>query len=323
MFLRSPAERYIKCLLLQQRKASNAQIQEMLERDRLDFISEDYLNQLRALLQPLPEPFAPRDRAHARSRKYLVKHQVWHFFDKLPEMREAEELLRSARAREFVETMLITHAPVAKIPPALFTHRDYVISDEGLRAFKRYYWDIDLLDTVQLRTLLQYRYDSLSHSDTTKPIAAAAKKASYQDPRKLAADLPFSPLSAMLVQMRMGLKPARLNVATRIEAARNLAALRVEECLCYATPSDASKALNYAMTAKIMNELLDTVQRPDEALREELSAIALRSDPRGVPTLQQLSGGRHTADLQPIKQGEDHVLDSIDTDGDGSPDSGD
>src|SRR5258707_11487528 len=85
-------------------------------------------------------------------------------------------------------------------------------------------------------------------------------------------------------------------------AARTLAVVRTEECLLNAGPGDATRAFNYAMTAKIMNELLEVVQKPDDQLREQLSVITLRTDDRPIPSLAELGAGQHTADLLPAAE---------------------
>jgi hypothetical protein len=49
-----------------------------------------------------------------------------------------------------------------------------------------------------------------------------------------------------------------------------------------------------------MGNVLEQIVRPDEELRNQLSAIALRTNaPNKSPSLKQLSGGNHTTELLP------------------------
>jgi hypothetical protein len=303
MFLRSPAEFYIKYLLVHPRRHTVEDIQRLLETTDLPFVSVAYVEGLRERLVP-PDPFRPWERMHTPSQRFLSRERLQRLFLRDKAMDRAQRILETPRAKEFAETMLLTHAPRAAIAAAITKHRGVLCTPEAIDLYAHFYWNVDLLDSVAMRTLLQLRYEQLAQREDAdgQALALAAKKASYQDPRKLAADLPFSPLAAMLVQMRMGMMPAKIEVSQRMEAARNLAVVRTEECLHYATPADAQRAVNYAMTAKIMNELLEVVQKPDDQLREQLSVITLRTDDKPIPSLAELGAGKHTADLLPASE---------------------
>lgn len=303
--MRSPAEFYFKFLIVHPDGYDNATLKGFAEERGFDWISDEYVNRLRARMR-VPEPFFPADRFHSPSIKFLREQQLLLLFQPDDDARAAIALLDVPRAREFIETMLLSHAPIDAIAKTVVRY-GRPCTRRTIESYAHFFWNVDLLDSTQMKVLLNLRFERIGEASagtTASPsLHAAGKKASYQDPRKLAAELPFSPFAALLVQMRMGISPGTHDVAQRMTATRDMAAMRALESLHFATPGDASRALNYAMTAKIMNELLETVQKPDEQLREQLSAIALRSDDRPVPSIHQLSAGQHTVDLQPTPEG--------------------
>jgi hypothetical protein len=311
MQLRSPAEYFYKYLIVHPEGYDNHGIEEILEDNQIDYLGDDYVNKLRGKLK-IPEPFFPTVGTHTPSLNFLCDEQILQLYQPENETPGALDLLEAPRAREFVETMLLSHAPLEAIAKTV-TRYGQRCNKRTIELYSHFFWNVTLLDSTQMKTLLNWRVEKLNWAKPVgtpaepgivdNQLATAARKASYQDPRKLAAELPFSPFAALLVQMRMGVTPEHVDVAGRMSATRDMATLRALETLHFAGPGDAGRAFNYAMTAKIMNELLETVQKPDEQLREQLSAIALRTDDRPVPSIHQLSEGRHTVDLQPTPEG--------------------
>jgi hypothetical protein len=310
MLLRSPAECYYRYLVIHPDGYDNPTIQKMVGEMGIDWISDGYVNKLRDRAQ-LPDPFHAWDDSHGPSYTYLCNQKLLYFFFPDPDMETATAILDQPRAREFIETMLLSHAPPEAIAKTV-TRNGVPCTRTAVERYAQHFWNVGLLDSTQMKILLQWRFERISSTvsrtaegelEVDSGLYAAGKKASYQDPRRLAADLPFSPFAALLVQMRMGVMPEKIDVATRMTAVRDMATVRALETLHFATPGDANRALSYVTAAKIMQELLETVQKPDEQLREQLSAIALRTDDRPVPSIHQLSAGRHTVDLQPTAEG--------------------
>lgn len=310
MLLRSPAEFYYKHLVIHPDRYDDATIMTMAGELGIDWISDQYIARLRARMVP-PDPFYPGDDSHNPSHSYLTDQRLLFFFHPDRDMHLAREILDQPRAREFVETMLLSHAPYDAIAKVV-TRQGVPCTRGAVERYAHHYWNVGLLDSTQMKILLQWRFERIGvtfnktdegglHVDSS--LFNAGKRASYQDPRRLAADLPFSPFAALLVQMRMGVMPEKIDVATRMTAVRDMATVRALESMHFATPGDANRALSYVTAAKIMQELLETVHKPDEQLREQLSAIALRTDDRPVPSIHQLSAGRHTVDLQPTSEG--------------------
>lgn len=309
MRLRSPAEYYIKGLIVHPDNYSDESIKEMLEERGLDALQTKYITRLRSRLSR-PNPFRPSERKHAASYHFIMREGVYDLFIQDEAMKTAFRLLEMPRAKEFIETMLLSHAPAAAIASAIVRDQRMPCSPTAIERYKHYFWNIELLDASQMRALLNYRQES-SGSDgenATREDRAeyqAAKKASWLDARRLAADLPYSPVTALMAQMRMGVMPSNHELAQTMILTRQFATMRTLEATMYGGERDSHRALNFSLVAKNMGEMLETVVKPDEALRQDLERIALRTDLRPIPSIHQLSDGKHTVELQPKEEADD------------------
>lgn len=300
MIRRSPAERYIKYLLLHPQGYDNAQIKEMLEDVQLDYVSDRYVERLRGGLRP-PTPFYPTDVRHSPSQRFLLEKGLTWVFRPDVAGQQAFKILERPRVKEFVEAMLTSGAPTAAIAAAATRQRGFSCNALTIARYKSFFWDTDLLDSTELRALLQLRVDSLaSHPDAqVQAQHGAVKRAYYNDARRAAAELPFSPLSALVAQMRMGLMPTRVDLAKVIEQGMNFAAIRVFEAASNNNKGDAVNAFNYALTLEKLAVVHEKVTKPEEDLHNELARIALRTEDVSIPSLQELSGGNHTIEVTP------------------------
>ena len=336
MSLRSPAEYYLKYLIVHPDKYPDKVIKDTLMERGIFYLGDDYVQKLRIGLV-VPEVFRPFNEKHAPTRLFLIREKLRTLFQPTRDTKITWKILEHARAREFVETMLLAHAPAAAIA-ARVTAQSLFCTAEAVEEYKKYFWNLELLDATQMRTLLQMTLDqNVSDSDpaTEKDRKRALKKAGYQDPRKLASEMPYSPLTALMAQMRMGMMPSRFELATIMQTTQAMAVLKTLEATMFGGPRDSQTALNFSSVARNMTESLETVVRPDEHLREQLQAIALRTETAPVPSIHQLSAGNHTVDMQPqnlqVPQHEPGIDEGGDGDsgdedfggGDGHPDSGD
>lgn len=309
MYIRSPAEFYIKYLLVHPDNHSNKSISKILDQLGLDFISDEYVTGLRDRLAR-PMPFYPKEGTHSPSQRFIIRHGLREIFRPGTDMKIALAILEYPRAKEFVESMLLSHAPPLAIAGAVSRSRGVATTKASIDLFRHYFWNTELLDSTQFRTLLTFRQegggasgdegeDKLSKAQMA--MVRASKKAGYLDPRRLAADLPFSPITALMSQMRMGMMPSKMELANVLQQAQVASALKAAEASMYGSDMDSHRAANFAIVAKTMTDILEKVVKPDENLHEDLRKIALRTDPRGLPTIQQLSDGNHTVELQPVK----------------------
>lgn len=331
MRVRSPAEFYLKYLIVRTNDATFKTIGKIFDELDLDIISEGYFTSLMERTVR-PNPFYPKDRLHSRSQRFILKEGIHDIFFPDEHVRMALKILENPRAKEFVEAMILSHAPDIAISEFLCNRQGLLSSPRAIQHYKHYFWNVDLLDATQMRALLNYRQEVVgsegeSASKEDKAMHRAAKRASYLDPRRLAADLPWSPMTALMAQMRMGTMPGKMEIASIITMAQTFSAVRAAEASMYGSKDDSYKALNFSIVAKNMTDILEKVVKPDENLHEDLRKIALRNDDRPVPSIFQLSDGKHTVDLQPVKgshdDGELVAETSEDADGGGGEDPGD
>jgi hypothetical protein len=301
MIRHSPCEFYLKYLVVHPERYTVEYIQESCERKQLDFLNEAYVEYLRTRCLP-PNPFYPSDPLHVRSQRFLFKEKLQQLFLPDDDMKITLRMVEHARAKEFVEAMILSGAPLDRIADALGPHRGFPATPKSVEYFKHFFWNIDLVDSTELRALLQLRAPVADHvPEKQKKSAGVLNKAFKDDPRVVAANLPNHPLVAMMSQIRMGLMPRNLDLAGLIETTRTLATMRSLEATMLGGPFDSKKALEFSLVAKNMGEMLGTVVKPDEKLREELATIALKTEEGPVPYINELSAGSHTVELSPIK----------------------
>lgn len=304
MLLHSPAEYYIKFLVTHPDRYSISGILEIIADKGLDGIRAEYIQRLRSLYLP-PEPFYPFDLKHEPSQRFLRREKIWGLY--YPTRDEpaalAWRILCAPRAKEFVETMVISSAPEKLIAENVYKRFRIPVIESSIHKYKHYFWNLDLLDGTDLRTLLMLRAETGS-DDADKVTALEARlrrKASYTDPRRVAADLPYSPVTALLAQMRMGALPDNLNLARVLEVARGATSLRFLEAVLHGGPEDSGKALNYITAAKISSEMLKELSSPEEELKKKLLELRLNKRSNTVQSIKQLSQGNYTTEIAPTK----------------------
>lgn len=302
MIRRSPAEAYIKYLVLHPKKHTNQDIKDICAFAQLDVLGDWYINRLRAQLDP-PAPFHPFDRNHKASRNYILATGLGELFTPDDAGRKAFKILELPRVKEFIEAMIISNAPSVAIAYSCGTQFRFPCAPLVIDRYRAFFWNVDLIDSTELRALLAFRF-SLTEDNQDKDIKKQhefLKRAYWSDARKTAADLPFSPLSALIAQMRMGVMPSDMDLSKVLEMAQRTAALRTVEAVILNGKGDAMKALDFASVIEKTTNVLKEVVKPDEDVRKELSQIALRTSETETPTVHQLSagGGSFTTDVGP------------------------
>lgn len=308
MIRRSPAEFYIKYLIVNPAKHSNDKIKSLLQASQLDYIGHDHLDGLRATCVP-PVPFYPKDALHSKSQRFLMKERIRPLFFRTGPIVRALEILDQPRVKEFVESMLLSGATPAAVAAAITSHRRFPCTTEAVESYQHFFWNTSLVDSTEIRTILRLRSFAEVREDDIfgKQKAKYLEAASYNDPRRVAAELPNAPLVALLSQMRMGVMPTHLDLAKALDATQKAATLRALEASLKGSIKDEERAFKYMMVAKTAGEMLETVVKPDEKLRAQLSAIALSTENKEIPLIGALSKGSHTADLGPSQKKQDEV----------------
>jgi len=304
MIRHSPCERYIRYLLLDNPERDNAEIRGILEAQGLDCLGDAYLNGLRQQFNALPDGFNPRSRRHCDSFNLVRDAGVLELFQGDPrEMAPMYSILDNARAKEFIEVALIFEAPANAIADQL--RRYYYVPDATPAAVERYrwfYWDVRLVDTTELRGIIKLRYLRAKES-SNKEIELQGKALSsslYSDPRWIAANTPRSHFSALLGQISLGMMPANIDISTAMSYSRAMMILRVYEESISRVPDADRRALNWTHSIKMLGELNEQKERPEDSLRAQLEAITLRTDTQKMPYVLAVSNGEHTVDLASV-----------------------
>jgi hypothetical protein len=302
MRLRSPAEFYIKYLLAHPNGYSTEAVRERLLDEYLDFISDEYLERVRSKLR-VPKQFRPDDRRHKPSMQFILDERINRAFQPDVPMKMALAILEMPGAKEFVETALLLELPLSAISQGVTYRRGVYCTASGLEVYRHYFWNLNLIEFVQRRMIIELRFANMaSVSPELRERASLVKAAYFRDARRVAADLPHSPAAAILAQLRLGMKPNRMERSVIMREAAGMGAIRALEAVHQDGPGDSQKYLNYASGQRIFEEVLQMVEKPEESMREQLQSIALRTETRDVPSIHQLDpAGQHTVDISPLR----------------------
>ena len=154
---------------------------------QLDYIDQAYLQKLLSDIAR-PKVFRPNDRRHAPSLLWLAEHGLSGLFP-LPWVdapREAFRHIQHRKAKEVIETLGLLRATPEKIVETLKLAKIQA-SVEGVSAALDLFWDLDILDQVELRALLELRLPSqaqLVDEDTAAKASAAFWRACITAPMR-------------------------------------------------------------------------------------------------------------------------------------------
>jgi hypothetical protein len=299
--LRSPAEFYIKALLVHPNGYSNEAIAEILEEQRRPYFTLNFIERMRLKMHP-PDPFYPYDKKHLPSYNYIRRQRINNIFQTTLPMKMAFEILDFAKAIEFVEGMLLVNAPHLAIAQHITRWCGVYSIPEAIRLYKHYFFNTDLSTTTETRIGVQLDFDHSADKIPELEFRKGFLRSPYfKDPKKIAADLPHSPTTAILVQERLGTPPSKHDLSLRVMELRNISVLRGLEAAHQDAPGDSQRCLNYTNTARIAIDIMEVTKDPGDELSEQLQSIALRTDTQPLKHVKQLSAGQHTVDLAPLR----------------------
>lgn len=300
MYVRSPAERYIKYLLLQDERPTTEQVKEQLLEYNRPFVSEAYIERVRAKLKP-PVPFRPMNRRHDPSFRFLLQEGIARLFHQDEPMKIAFYILRHPRVQEFVEAMILCRTRAQDVSNFLqFQWQVKWCSSDAIAYYKECFWDIDLLDASTTRVMLRLQVDALSeHIPELKDRKSILKEAFYKDARAAASSVPSTPDAALLVQSRMGFHSKRFDMELATTNLMQMAMRKAFEALAMDGPIDHMKFVNYVNGARMLGELRELTRNPGEQLHDELSKLSMKPGLGPVIEMQQLTGGNHTVEIEP------------------------
>jgi len=299
MYVRSPAERYIKYLLLQDEKPTTEQVKEQLLEYNRVFVSDAYIERLRSRLKP-PVPFHPHDMRHLPSLRFLQQEKVARLFHREHPMEVAFHILEHPRVQEFVEAMILCRTQYQAISNFVQFQWQVQCSCTGVEYYKDYFWDIDLLDASGVRVMLQLQIDNLAESvPELMDRKGILKAAYYRDARAAAATVPSTTDAALLIQSRMGFHSKRFDMDLATTNLMGMALRKAFEALVMDGPQDHMKFVNYVNGARMLGELRELTRNPGAQLHDELSKLSMKPGLGPVIEMQQLTGGNHTVEIEP------------------------
>lgn len=301
MIRRSPAEYYIKYLLLLPDNLTDDDVVRTLREHHLDYPGCGYLSRLRASLRP-PKPFYPMVETDLASYKFLQRHKVHRLFFRDAHVTTALELLGNARAKEVIESMILVEEPVFTTCTRL-RRFGFDVHPKAVEYYEHFFMNTKLVDPTEMRALIALRVEDIALLGDDKETAIryrAMKQAMYNDPRYMAVNAPVPALAAMRLQMRHGLKPNRLDHARLAEGVRMAALIAAEEAMLRGSPKAAMEARDYSVVAANMHALLQENGSEGSDLRKEL--IALGNDESTVPTIKQLTSGNFTDSIDLVEE---------------------
>jgi hypothetical protein len=298
---RSPCETYFKYLISHPDAYSDDDIRKLVKMQQLDYIGRPYLQRLRLTCGP-PSPFFPEDKLHLRSQRYIRKERMEGLYHPDDDTYAAAEILENPRAKELVESMLLTDTQFGWVAAVLHKRLGMNIQPSALRRYKLYYFNVDLVDSTEMKALLEARAISDASQDVDEQVLGVSViKANKSDPRSLSAGMSSSPLAGMLNVIRAGYLPSNVEVGKLANAARNVAIIGTLESSMRGL---AAQGRDYALIAKMMTEILEQAGDAQHTLDRELHRLMLETDTGTMPHVNELTDGSHTIDLQPLPTGE-------------------
>lgn len=305
MIRRSPAEFYIKYLLVHPDEYSDEDIELTLKEHQLDNPGSGYFDRLRKRLK-VPKPFYPYNDQHPFSWRFLMREKIFPLFHPDHRMLNALNILHKPRAKEAVEAMTLVNDP-----PALICHRllsmGVRVDIKDLQRYQHFFWNIQLVDSTELRALLAVRVDEMVLNDAggaNQVRAGAMKMAAYMDPRWVASRSYIPEVAALRNQMRFGYMPDRIDLARLVNAAAVIATSRILDELSSSHPHAARNSEQFSQVATNMLTMLELIGSPDEEMRKDLTALGLETDELDtVKGVEVLTEGTYTSEMQLLTGG--------------------
>lgn len=297
--IRSPCEFYIKALLLDPTGYSPEVILERLYQEGLDPIGLSYIERVRLALPPTPVPFMPYDAQHKASKRYLRAEEIYEYFHRTEEMAIANKMLISPRVKEYLESMLLLGAPRDRIAHGARTMGAPYCTTEAVDTYAHFYWNTELVDSVQVRALVETRLHAFERSPDPglKRLGESMKRALWHDPRRAASKLPRGPLSAVIAQIQMGHTPSKADKRRALEMIQSVLLARAYERAIDNGPDMPAQLQATAGALEAFDRLLEKLSTPDLALREQLNSLAISTMGTSLPSIVTITKGRHTKDL--------------------------
>ena len=299
MIRSSPCDYYLKYLCSHPDNYSDHQIRTLVKLQHLDFLGVDHLQRLRDSCS-IPVPFYPDDLLHHQSQRFLTKEKIYHLHHPDEDTILAIKLLDHPRGKELTESLLAVSADPAWIC-TLLRRVKFKGTTRAVELYRHFYFNTELVSSTELRAILSMRSSIEVNSKDEDAVAYknaywAAAKADISSMSEMPA---LSPFANILNMMRLGLMPSGIEIARVATVARMAAIVRSAE---NSVTGHAKRALDFALTGKILNELMESVGDVSADFQKSMVSMMLDTDASAVPSIEQLTSGNYTLGLPNISE---------------------
>lgn len=292
----SPCDYYLKYLITHPDNFSDTQVRNIVKLSHLDFLGIGHLGRLREITTP-PTPFYPEDPLHHASQRFLIKERIQLLYRPDKDAKTAIYLLDHPRAKEMTEQLLFSGVEPLWVAQML-KRVQFSATPRAVELYKHYYFNTDLVSNTEMRAIMGMRaHLDVNTHDTDEMAYSNAYNLAYKSHiGNLQTNSSASPFSRILSMMQAGIMPTGAQISRVATAGRMAAAVRsLENTLM----GKAEQARDFALTSKILNELLESVGDSSSDLQKSLMSMALDTDASEVPSIGALTDGNHTTDLLP------------------------
>jgi hypothetical protein len=143
--MRHPAEFYIKYLITRYPQWTDAEVLKKMSDWAFLSPEDKYLTFLRADLPHVPANFDPLDVTHRPSMRYLRQLGIYDMFRNLPDVQEAWDIMANPDQRLVVEQIILARLDLKMAAQRINKHMSWFLSEDGISAFRHYFWNPKLL----------------------------------------------------------------------------------------------------------------------------------------------------------------------------------
>lgn len=298
MIRRSPAENYIKYLLLHPEGYTDEDIQVALQDAHLDYPGDRFVSRLRRRLRP-PKPFYPMNPGHHPSFMFLVSQKLHKLFHPDDATAEAFRLLESPEAKKFIEAMYIVREPEHVMARRL-EDMGIKATERGLKRYQHIFWNLKNLDSNELYALISSRPEAMMDDDSPMGRARvkAYKRLYYNDPRMLAISAGSRDLGAMAVMMRMGYMPDKIQVVRLLKAAQASLASKLVTESAGSGPQLPAAVRDMSVALRNVCDMLTEMGSATDDWRRDMQILAMETDGTEVLHYEDLPAGELPAPIE-------------------------
>jgi hypothetical protein len=299
MIRSSPCDFYLKYLVTHPDNYGDAEIRTLVKLQHLDFLGYTHLERLRRQCAP-PTPFYPDDVNHVASQRFLLKERIYslYYYREDPDAECAIKLLDHPLGKELTESALVAGADPQWIC-VMLRRVHYHASPRAIELYQHFYFNTKLVDATELRAIMMMRaHVEVETGDSdAMSFRAAYERAAKADIASMTGVSSLSPFSRVLNMMKLGVMPTSVQISRIATIARLAATVRSAE---NSLLGHAERARDFALTAKIMNELMESVGDVSGDLQRSLMGMTLDTDASEVPSIEALTHGNHSVDMLPV-----------------------